>query len=359
MTRSTCVASLVQLFECIDNNGCSLSDQDCIMSNCSEELNNTFEYLQLECVLTLFSHPELLPFDETWNNDAKADYILNHCGTGDADGDGISPVGGDCDDSNPGIHPGALDICDDLIDQNCNGSDASCDDPDEDGYTTAAGDCDNNDASVHPGAEEICDNKDNDCDGTIDEDTHTSTWYIDSDGDGYGSASETTESCMPPEGYVVNSDDCDDSDPGIFPGAPEICGDALDNNCNALIDDDCGDSDSDGIIDQLDNCPMVPNPEQADTDGDGIGNVCDEDADGDGVDDYIDNCPEVPNPDQMDTDGDGTGDACDNDLDGDGYSVDEGDCDDYNVSINPGATEICGDALDNDCDGLIDEGCDG
>jgi hypothetical protein len=59
------------------------------------------------------------------------------------------------------------------------------------------------------------------------------------------------------------------------------------------------DADGDGIIDALDNCPSVANPDQADTDRDTIGNACD-------------NCPQVFNPDQADADGDGIGDACDN-----------------------------------------------
>ena len=68
------------------------------------------------------------------------------------------------------------------------------------------------------------------------------------------------------------------------------------------------DSDGDGVVDGLDNCPTVPNPTQADADADGIGDACD-------------NCPGVANVDQADADGDGIGNACDNctDTDGDGY----------------------------------------
>lgn len=72
------------------------------------------------------------------------------------------------------------------------------------------------------------------------------------------------------------------------------------------------DSDNDGVLDENDNCPQVYNPDQADSDSDGIGDVCeaDADADGDGVNNGIDNCPLVYNPDQADSDSNGIGDAC-------------------------------------------------
>ena len=62
-----------------------------------------------------------------------------------------------------------------------------------------------------------------------------------------------------------------------------------------------------------DNCPDVSNADQADRDGDGIGDVCDDDRDGDGVSNAEDNCPDVSNADQADMDGDNIGDVCDDD----------------------------------------------
>jgi len=72
-----------------------------------------------------------------------------------------------------------------------------------------------------------------------------------------------------------------------------------------------GDSDNDGVPDEFDNCPLLSNPSQVDTDGDGQGDACEVDYDNDGVDDVTDNCVLVPNPDQTDSDGDGLGDVCD------------------------------------------------
>jgi hypothetical protein len=105
------------------------------------------------------------------------------------------------------------------------------------------------------------------------------------------------------------------------------------------------DTDRDGSPDDLDNCPIRPNPAQTDTDGNGIGDVC-EDSDADGLLDPDDNCPVDPNADQLNSDTDPFGDACDvcefidddqADLDGDG----EGDaCD----------TDWDGDLVDNTID---------
>jgi thrombospondin type 3 repeat protein/beta-propeller repeat-containing protein len=71
------------------------------------------------------------------------------------------------------------------------------------------------------------------------------------------------------------------------------------------------DADGDGVPDASDNCPTVFNPDQANNDGDALGDVCDPDDDNDGVLDGADNCQFVANPNQRDTDGDGQGDACD------------------------------------------------
>ena len=83
-----------------------------------------------------------------------------------------------------------------------------------------------------------------------------------------------------------------------------------------LVDDE--DDDDDGILDVNDNCPLISNADQLDTDNDNIGNSCDTDDDNDGILDLDDNCPLTSNADQADFDGDDIGDVCDEDIDNDG-----------------------------------------
>lgn len=92
--------------------------------------------------------------------------------------------------------------------------------------------------------------------------------------------------------------------------------DALDNfpfdTDNDGIDNDADtDDDNDTVVDASDNCPFLANSVQTNTDGDGQGDACDSDDDGDSVADSSDNCPLIANTNQLDWDGDGLGDKCD------------------------------------------------
>lgn len=105
------------------------------------------------------------------------------------------------------------------------------------------------------------------------------------------------------------------------------------------------DTDGDGVPDGEDNCRLVANPNQADSNNDGVGNACD--GDGDGVPEPEDNCPLVANPNQKDTNGDGIGDACEGDEDGDGIPDYEDNCP---AIANPGQEDTDEDGIGDACD---------
>jgi len=132
--------------------------------------------------------------------------------------------------------------------------------------------------------------------------------------------------------------------------------DQTDSNSDGL-GDACTDSDSDSIFDPSDNCPFIANLDQIDTNGNGQGDACDGDDDSDGVADLADNCRTVPNASQTDIDGDGYGDPCDKDSDGDGFSNAIETSKGSNAFNAASRTEVC-DAADNDGDTLTDEGYD-
>lgn len=258
-----------------------------------------------------------------------------------------------------------------------------CQDGDGDGFKDAdcgGDDCDDSRASVYPGASETCNSRDDDCDGTVDEDAaDRSTWYRDADSDLYGNLSITSLSCTKPGGYVADSTDCDDSDAGINPGASEVPYDGLDQDCDGA---DLTDVDGDGF-----DCDCVSGGTDCNdndsstwpgaTEGaDGRDNDCDStvdegtswyDDDGDGFTEDAGDCDDgdasehpgaTERCDGDDDDCDGTvdeGTDCADD-DGDGYTEAEGDCHDGDAAINPGEAEIAGNGIDDDCDGTVDDG---
>ncbi len=296
---------------------------------------------------------------------------------------------GDCDDYDPRVNPGMLEVCDpEDLDEDCDGlsddSDPSTDpasfltyygDLDADGYGEGARaaaqceapagyvldgtDCDDTDAGRNPGAQEVCDSAstDEDCDGLADDADPSaigqSTFYIDGDRDGYGGPSPTASACVAPAGYAATGDDCDDSNGAVNPGEAEVC-DAFD------VDDDCN-----GTADDHD--PGVAAAGKVDFYFDG-------DADGYGAGAALPLCDPVPGYVESSNDCDDSdadtfpGSAlsedptlCTRDADGDGYGdsavsapVDAGtDCDDTDPLVSPAGTEDCATAYDDDCDGSL------
>jgi hypothetical protein len=106
------------------------------------------------------------------------------------------------------------------------------------GYVATGGDCNDAQAAIHPGATEICNAMDDDCDLVVDDGLPTTTFYRDADGDGYGAvAGPTMTSCSATvAGYATSNTDCDDTSAAIHPGTAEICN-GKDDNCNAATDE--------------------------------------------------------------------------------------------------------------------------
>jgi hypothetical protein len=230
----------------------------------------------------------------------------------------------DCNDNNASIRPGVVEICNN-IDDNCNGLiDEGVlitfyADNDSDGFgdinTTTTGcvlpagyvsnfnDCNDNSSNVFPGSTEVCNGIDENCNGAVDEGVQN-LYFLDADGDTFGSNSQNIFACTLPIGYVTNDLDCNDNSASAFPGAIELCN-ALDDNCNNLIDD--------GLVVQT---------YYADSDSDSFGNAL------------------APL------------NAC---IQPFGYVFDNSDCNDNLGFVNPNGTELCN-LLDDNCNGLTDEG---
>jgi len=235
-------------------------------------------------------------------------------------------------------------------------------------------DCEPLDATALPGGVEVCDGVDNDCDGEIDEEAgDLATFYLDADGDRYGTDADTVQACAAPERYVAAAGDCDDADAAVNEGMLEICNEK-DDNCDGSTDEGSAapatwyrDADEDRFgseTDTVDACDAPTGYIAAAGDCDdadafvhpGALERCDgvdEDCNGEVDDSAIDKLTWFGD---LDGDGFGTGDSTTSCLAPDeSWVLQDGDCDDGDSATYPGAEEVC-DEVDNDCDTHVDEG---
>nr|MBK7069195.1 putative metal-binding motif-containing protein [Deltaproteobacteria bacterium] len=271
-------------------------------------------------------------------------------------------------------------------------------------------DCEDGDANVRPNQTEACNQRDDNCNDMIDEGVTSENWYLDRDGDGHAGAGEAaTLACAAPSArHVRVNDDCDDTDPLVSPGAPEVCdGATRDENCNGMRNEDCGCAPigssqaccgtrgtqtctGSPMGSTWSACSATTMPEVCD----GIDNNCDGN-----VDERAVNGPGDGGVGDGGTGDGGTGDGgtalgslrvnCYRDMDGDGFAVARSsmeslcppgstagvcpngfttrapagasttDCDDVSTVARgrfPGNREICNN-LDDNCDGRTDEVC--
>jgi len=218
------------------------------------------------------------------------------------------------------------------------------------------GDCNDADASIHPGAADPCDSIDQDCNGG----PILSVWFEDADGDGFGNGAAPISDCVQPVGYVANSSDCDDTDEDVFPG--QGCSDCTPTEQAWLADH------QEELLATMGACmvPCLGDPGCLTacmvSEGIPVNAICLSCVEVH-VECIFQEClnaclssPQGCNECQVESGCLGALATClgQVDADGDGWWAGS-DCDDANVAVNPWAIELC-DGIDNDCDGQTDVG---
>ena len=258
-------------------------------------------------------------FEDT-NNDGIADCMVN-----DKDGDGIADGPDNCPtEFNPAQADNDLDNFGDV-----------CDADDDNDQVADEDDCAPEDATVFPGAEEICDATDNNCNFLVDE------GFADADGDGWKDCVDEDDD----DDGTPDDADCGPQDKSIHPGAKETC-DGIDNNCDQQIDEGFGQQ-SCGVGNCFHTVPVC-------ADGEPV--LCDPSAgSAEEICDGLDNdCDVLADEGFPDFDKDGIKDCVDADDDDDG-DPDLTDCAPLNPSLHAAALETC-DGTDNNCNAAVDEG---
>lgn len=269
----------------------------------------------------------------------------------------VSPLSGDCDDSNSAT---GLDLTPYFLDADGDGFGnpnvvvVACQPP-PGTWVTNPNDCADNNVAIKPGGVEVCDgsNVDEDCDGSADNAdvsaTSLNTFYVDADLDGYGDGASVAR-CDALFNETTNDDDCDDTDPSVRPGASDSAADGVDANCDGFercyvdADNDGVGSSTLGVTSTLD-CGLAAN--FAATPGD----CNDSDA-------AVGSSQTIW---YVDADGDTYGNSASFVLactapGATGWVTRGGDCADTSPTRNPAAAEACdANNLDEDCDGLADD----
>jgi len=267
---------------------------------------------------------------------------------------GFAVTADDCDDGDAGVNPDAPELPADGVDSNCTGIELCYEDLDGDGVgttatvvsedvdcvdageSTASDDCNDFDDLSYPGAPEVPqDGIDQDCDGF-----DLVACYEDNDGDGIGGYVAVYDSGECQGGTVAVTGDCDDGNADIFPGADEGVADGIDSDCDGqeLCYDD---ADDDAFGDEGDLVTSSDLDCAAAGVSDAAGDCDDSDAaiNPDAVEiscNSLDDDCDAGTPDSVDLDGDGS-DSC-------------VDCDDGDAGVYPGAEEVVADGIDQDCD---------